>query len=99
LVQWRKRQKKKDVMMQGADANESDSVTPSSALTKSDTRMVPVNYEIADSLLSHKADLDALRQRVEQTFDWYTEEPPTSVAPYFPFIQSSGMGKTKLCMR
>jgi hypothetical protein len=63
---------------------------------KADTRMVPVNYGIADSLLSHTADLDALRQRVEETFDWYIEDPRTSVAPYFPFIQSSGMGKTKL---
>jgi hypothetical protein len=65
---------------------------------KSDTRMVPVNYEIAESPLSHTADLDALRQRVEETFDWYNckQDLPSFVEPYFPFVQSSGMGKTKL---
>jgi hypothetical protein len=64
-------------------------------------RMVPVDYKIADSELSHLADLEALRTRVLETFDWYKpvtppKKGPTFVAPYFPFIQSSGMGKTKL---
>lgn len=62
----------------------------------SDIRMVPVDYEISESKLSHEADLIALLERVEETFGWYTAEPRTFVAPYFPFIQSSGMGKTKL---
>jgi hypothetical protein len=67
-------------------------------IAKSDTRMVPVDYKIAASGLSHTIDLEELLNRVEETFAWYnrTEEPPTFVAPYFPIIQSSGMGKTKL---
>jgi hypothetical protein len=60
-------------------------------------RMVTILYDITDCELSQKIDLNALRTRVEETFDWYNQRrPPTFVAPYFPFIQSSGMGKTKL---
>jgi hypothetical protein len=62
----------------------------------SDTRLVPVDYEISDSKLSHDADLKALLERVDETFAWYNPGPRTYVAPYFPMIQSSGMGKTKL---
>jgi hypothetical protein len=43
--------------------------------------------------------LEALRQRVDDTFNWYNTLPkelPKHMAPYFPVIQSSGMGKTKL---
>jgi hypothetical protein len=64
--------------------------------TEADTRMVPVDYEITESDLSHNADLCALRKRVDATFGWYNTKPQVFLAPYFPFIQSSGMGKTKL---
>jgi hypothetical protein len=95
---------------------------------QSDIRMVPVDYEIINSELSHTADLQALRKKVYEMFDWYSSTPddpttandpttasnptpnaqatpndppatetrPKCVAPYFPIIQSSGMGKTKL---
>jgi hypothetical protein len=61
-----------------------------------DTRLVPVDYDISNSKLSHDADLKALLERVDETFAWYVPEKRTFVAPYFPMIQSSGMGKTKL---
>jgi len=64
--------------------------------TREKHRMVPVDYKIAESELSHTIDLEALHKKVEETFDWYDPKSRTFVAPYFPLIQSSGMGKTKL---
>lgn len=62
---------------------------------------MPVDYEITNTKLSHTADLEALCERIEEAFKWYDTPPkgevlPEFVAPYFPIIQSSGMGKTKL---
>jgi hypothetical protein len=39
---------------------------------KADTRMVPEDYEIVNSELSHMADLEALCMRVDEAFNWYT---------------------------
>jgi hypothetical protein len=66
--------------------------------TYTDSLIVSADYEIANSALSHTADLDSLLQRVEDTFMWYSDwqYPKKFVGPYFPMIQSSGMGKTKL---
>jgi hypothetical protein len=38
-----------------------------------DSRIASADYEIASSDLSHTADLDALHQRVEDTFTWYSD--------------------------
>jgi hypothetical protein len=35
-------------------------------------------------------------ERVEGLFKWHKEDYKTYLAPYFPLIQSSGMGKTKI---
>jgi hypothetical protein len=59
------------------------------------TRIVSVDFGIAESKLSHIIDLEALIERVNETFSWF-DPPLTYVGPYFPMIQSSGMGKTKL---
>ena len=51
-----------------------------------------------DTLLKHHFDLNRFTQRVHGLFKWYDDvnETETYMAPYFPLIQSSGMGKTKL---
>jgi len=52
-----------------------------------------------DTPLVHTFDLDRLYEKVKELFQWYnTSKMNTFMAPYFPVIQSSGMGKTKLCV-
>jgi hypothetical protein len=49
--------------------------------------------------LKHKFDVNTFQKRVEALFDWYNEhEHEIYIGPYFPMIQSSGMGKTRLFM-
>jgi uncharacterized protein Usg len=48
--------------------------------------------------LAHTIDLDAFYTQVDDLFGWY-QQPETCwkyIGPYFPMIQSSGMGKTRL---
>jgi hypothetical protein len=54
-----------------------------------------------DTNLTPTPDLKALRARVEELFGWYESEYTgygKYIGPYFPLIQSSGMGKTRLLM-
>ncbi|KAG7355319.1 hypothetical protein IV203_004675 [Nitzschia inconspicua] len=64
-------------------------------------RPVYVDYKITESDLSHDCDLLSFAKHVETLATEYwnnskSNESPPFVAPYFCFIQSSGMGKTKL---
>ncbi|KAG7372781.1 hypothetical protein IV203_018924 [Nitzschia inconspicua] len=64
-------------------------------------RPVYVDYKITESDLSHNCDLLSFAKHVETLATEYwnnsnSNESPPYVAPYFCFIQSSGMGKTKL---
>jgi hypothetical protein len=66
-------------------------------------RMVPVDYQISSQPLSHKYDLERLKTAIEDVFGWYSGRKPSKkkpskkkVGPYLCFVQSSGMGKTKL---
>ena len=74
-------------------------------LTDEIQRMVPVDYEISSQPLSHTYDLKGLKTAIEDVFNWYAdaEKKPSKkepskqkVGPYLCFVQSSGMGKTKL---
>ncbi|MEL7196588.1 MAG: hypothetical protein AAFO96_29460, partial [Bacteroidota bacterium] len=51
-----------------------------------------------ETQLVHDFDFHAFRERVDELFKWHDDESLTRkyCAPYFAFIQSSGMGKTKL---
>ena len=61
-------------------------------------RMVNVDFQIKDSNLSHKYDLDCFSDRVDDLIRCHENpgERIKYVAPYFCFVQSSGMGKTKI---
>ena len=61
-------------------------------------RMVDVDFQIKDSNLSHRYDLDCFSDRIDDLISSHenAEERMKYVAPYFCFIQSSGMGKTKI---
>ena len=62
-------------------------------------RVAVIDYEIESSTLSYKRDFNAFKNRVESLFAWRTNAASgkdTYMAPYFPLIQSSGTGKTKL---
>jgi hypothetical protein len=50
-----------------------------------------------DEGLKHNIDVDAFSNRVEDLFKWYDDGKSSQyMAPYFPVIQSSGTGKTRL---
>jgi hypothetical protein len=68
-------------------------------------RMVDVDYEISSQPLSHTYDLERLKAAIKDVFNWYPDEEKKpskkkpskqKVGPYLCFVQSSGMGKTKL---
>ena len=46
--------------------------------------------------LKHNYDFERFQNRIEELFQWFKGESSTYGAPYFPLVQSSGMGKTKL---
>jgi hypothetical protein len=62
------------------------------------SRMVPVDYQIADTDLQYTFDLDEIREKIKLVArEWHdNKQNKKYIAPYFCFIQSSGMGKTKL---
>jgi hypothetical protein len=66
--------------------------------TRAPTRIVDADFEIIKTGLMHTYDLDALQEKVKSLFKWHNDpkERKTYIAPYFPLVQSSGMGKTKL---
>ena len=58
-----------------------------------------MNGMILDGLsreLKHNYDLERFQNRIEELFRWFEGESSKYGAPYFPLVQSSGMGKTKL---
>ncbi|CAB9505287.1 expressed unknown protein [Seminavis robusta] len=59
---------------------------------------VSCDFQVKETTLSHDYDLKALKSRVVEMFEWYENEEIRQkfLSPYFPLIQSSGMGKTKL---
>jgi hypothetical protein len=69
-----------------------------------DSRMVPVDYHIADTDLEYRFDLDQFVEKIQYVAkEWNRTKDKSKdlgkekyIAPYFCFIQSSGMGKTKL---
>ena len=60
--------------------------------------IVNVDFQIANTRLSHTYDLERFSVRVDHLFDCHEKwrEREKYVAPYFCFVQSSGMGKTKI---
>jgi hypothetical protein len=61
-------------------------------------RLVDVDFQIANTTLSHQYDLECFSKRVDHLFECHENEQERAkyVAPYFCFVQSSGMGKTKI---
>ncbi|CAJ1965121.1 unnamed protein product [Cylindrotheca closterium] len=71
------------------------------ALSESNDRMVPVNYLISKTELSHSYDVHKFVLQAERVAKWFDASKDSvnasdyEDAPYFCVIQSSGMGKTK----
>jgi hypothetical protein len=61
-------------------------------------RIADIEHEISSekTTMTFKFDLDNFSERVNSLFEWYNDKTKVFMAPYFPVIQSSGMGKTKL---
>ena len=61
-------------------------------------RISTMDFQIAKSKLSHKYDLECFANRVDHVIKCHENviERAKYVGPYFCFVQSSGMGKTKL---
>jgi len=65
-------------------------------LAKESERLVSPDYALETKLV-HKFDVDQFHDRIKELFDYYTTSAlERKLAPYFPLIQSSGMGKTKI---
>jgi hypothetical protein len=64
---------------------------------KSSLRIAAVDFKI-DNKMMHGFDFGFFKDRVLSLFEWYTDNKVKMkyMAPYFPLVQSSGMGKTKL---
>jgi hypothetical protein len=62
-----------------------------------DDRMVLVDYQIAETDLQHKFELNKLVEKIRFVVkEWNsTKAKSVYIAPYFCFIQSSGIGKIK----
>jgi len=60
-------------------------------------RVADVDYQLGMQL-QHSFDLKKLSEKIDKLFAWHTDENVREqyLAPYFPVVQSSGMGKTKL---
>lgn len=61
-------------------------------------QMVSVDFQIQGTELFHSHDLQCFSERIDHVFQWHTDMQMKRqfVAPYFCFVQSSGMGKTKI---
>jgi hypothetical protein len=60
-------------------------------------RVAPLNFAMNEQYLGSR-DLAAFSYRVVNLFKWHSRDHKKHVAPYFPMIQSSGMGKTKIML-
>jgi hypothetical protein len=65
---------------------------------KGPNRVADINFKIADTPFVYTYDLELFCKHVDRMFTWHeeSEERKKYMAPYFPLVQSSGMGKTKL---
>jgi len=64
--------------------------------TSDHQRVAETDFALGTPLV-HNFDLNRLYARVKELFKWPgTSKPDDFMAPYFPVVQSSGMGKTKL---
>ena len=61
-------------------------------------RVASIEFDIKTSEMLYTLDLEKFQERVELLFKWHVDMKTQDqyMAPYFPLVQSSGMGKTKL---
>ncbi len=61
-------------------------------------RVAPISFGVKSEALLHDYDLQRIAVRVVELFDWHTDVITLKryMAPYFPLVQSSGSGKTKI---
>ena len=63
-------------------------------------RVADIEFDIETSTMTYTFDLHSFQNRVDELFKWHDENDKAVqnkyMAPYFPLVQSSGMGKTKL---
>mmetsp|Transcript_10610 Transcript_10610/g.16193 ORF Transcript_10610/g.16193 Transcript_10610/m.16193 type:complete len:341 (+) Transcript_10610:116-1138(+) len=59
---------------------------------------VGISYRVKEKELSHQFDVDNFASSVEHVFSKFYKDDDAGeyIAPYFVFVQSSGMGKTKI---
>jgi hypothetical protein len=61
-------------------------------------RVANIDFQIDGTPLKQNFDLSRFLKRIDELFQWYSDEDYRNrfMAPYFPLVQSSGTGKTKL---
>eukprot|EP00977_Amphora_coffeiformis_P025937 scaffold23208_cov93-Amphora_coffeaeformis.AAC.1 len=67
-------------------------------LSHKERDFVGISHKVAETTLTHDFDVQALSNRIDEVFDTYYNKKNRDayVAPYLCFVQSSGMGKTKI---
>jgi len=82
--------------LSGRAAEKLQSLQQKSSQEASAQRLVPTGFALNTPLL-HLFDYDRFYGRIDDLFTYYnTTDSERKLAPYFPLIQSSGMGKTRL---
>ena len=68
------------------------------ASAKAPNRVADIDFKISDSDMVYTHDLKLFSDNVNKVFTWHEDKEVRQkyMAPYFPVVQSSGMGKTKL---
>jgi hypothetical protein len=71
---------------------------PVKGLALRSNRVADIDFQVESTELKHTYDLERITEYVMSLFDWHTDQDVRDkyMAPYFPLVQSSGMGKTKL---
>jgi FtsZ-binding cell division protein ZapB len=61
-------------------------------------RVANIDFQIDGTPLKQNFDLSRFLKRIDELFQWYSDKDYRNrfMAPYFPLVQSSGTGKTKL---
>ena len=71
-------------------------VIPMDSSPNESQRVALIDFDIKNNAMFYKRDFNAFNARVEELFKWKDSAKDEYMAPYFPLIQSSGTGKTKL---
>lgn len=71
---------------------------PNADVGRGERQMVGISHKVLETSLTHNFDVNALKDRINHIFQTFydNQNKDELYAPYLCFVQSSGMGKTKI---